>query len=171
MHHRQALGLFAGFALCPLCASTVFGETPTRARIGATKARPGLTSGVLSARLRLILGQTATAIFLPKAASQMILADPGDATIRGASGGGQALLRSGSVLAGRINPIRARGSGRPAARYHGSANAGLRPVPWRSGRGKQSFPRLSGKPRVCRAPLSPANRYSRIFATYARRSN
>ena len=50
MHHRQALGLFAGFALCPLCASTVFGETPTRARIGATKARPGLTSGVLSAR-------------------------------------------------------------------------------------------------------------------------
>ena len=26
MHRRQALGLFAGFALCPLCASAAFGE-------------------------------------------------------------------------------------------------------------------------------------------------
>ena len=26
MHRRQALGLFAGFALCPLCVSAAFGE-------------------------------------------------------------------------------------------------------------------------------------------------
>ena len=48
MHRRHALGLFAGFALCPLCVSAAFGEENHAGTHWSYEEQLALTSGAVS---------------------------------------------------------------------------------------------------------------------------
>jgi len=50
MHRRQALKIFAGLTLCPLCGAKSFGEETHGGHHWSYEGRPGLTSGAVSMR-------------------------------------------------------------------------------------------------------------------------